>query len=274
MTPSFLLKPKAARPSELLNVDNIRIASPCPARWEEMAGDCRVRHCAECNLNVYNFSAMTQHEIRELVTASRGGRLCVRFYRRADGTVLTRDCPRGLRAAARQVSRWTAAALSALMSVSLAQAKAKTKASPKPQPQACHVNKDNLKAGSILLLVTDPDGAVIPQAQAELLDASGEVAFRGATGPSGQLDLVDVAPGHYVLTVAVPGFKVHSAALNLGKNQMLQIQLKLAVAGAATTVEVKAEAMEVTVGALVSTQEAGDMPASLPVRAPIAPLRP
>ncbi len=57
-----------------------------------MDGDERVRFCRECNRNVYNLSAMTDAEARRVV-AEREGRLCVRFYQRRDGTVLTSDCP-------------------------------------------------------------------------------------------------------------------------------------------------------------------------------------
>jgi hypothetical protein len=70
---------------------HLRIASPCKAPWENMDGDQRVRFCRECNRNVYNLSAMTEREARRVV-AEREGRLCVRFYQRRDGTVLTSDC--------------------------------------------------------------------------------------------------------------------------------------------------------------------------------------
>lgn len=79
-------------------LDRIRIASPCPARWEDMAGDERRRFCGQCRLDVYNLSAMTRAEATALVSGAEG-RLCAGFFRRADGTVLTRDCPVGLRAA-------------------------------------------------------------------------------------------------------------------------------------------------------------------------------
>ena len=59
-----------------------------------MDGDERVRFCRECNRNVYNLSAMTEREAQRVV-AEREGRLCVRFYQRRDGTVLTSDCPVG-----------------------------------------------------------------------------------------------------------------------------------------------------------------------------------
>lgn len=72
----------------------LRIASPCRAPWENMDGDDRVRFCRECNRNVYNLSVMTETEARGVI-AEREGRLCVRFYQRRDGTVLTSDCPVG-----------------------------------------------------------------------------------------------------------------------------------------------------------------------------------
>ena len=72
----------------------LTIATPCPASWDDMEGDDRVRFCPECELNVYNLSAMTEEQALALVQ-EREGRLCVRLYQREDGTVLTSDCPVG-----------------------------------------------------------------------------------------------------------------------------------------------------------------------------------
>jgi hypothetical protein len=76
----------------------VHVASPCPAAWDEMAGDDRSRFCGECKMNVYNLSDMSADEA-EAFLAEATGRVCVRYYRRADGKVMTRDCPRGLAAA-------------------------------------------------------------------------------------------------------------------------------------------------------------------------------
>ncbi|MFT3841602.1 MAG: hypothetical protein QM723_31730 [Myxococcaceae bacterium] len=84
----------------------LRIAAPCRARWEEMKGDGQVRFCAACKLNVYDLSAMRSDEARALLL-EREGRLCVRFFRRPDGRVLTQDCPKGL--GARLARKWAAA---------------------------------------------------------------------------------------------------------------------------------------------------------------------
>ncbi|HZU37633.1 MAG TPA: hypothetical protein VFA18_17060 [Gemmataceae bacterium] len=77
-------------------LDNLKVASPCPAAWSGMAGDNQVRFCSKCSLHVYNLSAMTRSEAEAIVQEAEG-RLCVRLYRRADGTVLTQDCPLGWR---------------------------------------------------------------------------------------------------------------------------------------------------------------------------------
>lgn len=86
----------AIEPLRLPVLDAIRIATPCPADWETMNSVPgqrreRVRHCEQCSLNVYDLSAMSRREAEDLVQAAEG-RLCVRLYRRQDGTVITRDC--------------------------------------------------------------------------------------------------------------------------------------------------------------------------------------
>ena len=95
-------------------LDHVRIAAPCKADWEQMVGTDRVRFCGQCNLNVYNLSSMTKLDAETLITRNEG-RLCVRFYRRADGSILTENCPVGLRAIRRRVSRVARATASAFL---------------------------------------------------------------------------------------------------------------------------------------------------------------
>lgn len=94
---------------------NITIAAPCSADWNEMRGTDRIRFCGQCQLNVYNLSEMSRPEAENLIQKTEG-RLCVRFYRRADGTVLTRNCPTGLRAVRRRLRKVSIAALSLAVS--------------------------------------------------------------------------------------------------------------------------------------------------------------
>jgi hypothetical protein len=93
-----------AMPRTVSLLQHVEIASPCPARWEDMVGDERVRFCDECRLNVYDIAAMTEVEAEALIR-EKSGHLCLRLYRRDDGTILTRDCPVGLAAARRRLRR-------------------------------------------------------------------------------------------------------------------------------------------------------------------------
>ncbi|HEX8737464.1 MAG TPA: hypothetical protein VF721_19185 [Pyrinomonadaceae bacterium] len=92
-------------------LNNIHIASPCAADWNEMVGDERRRFCSQCSLNVYNLSGMTGDEAENLLLTSEG-RVCVRFYRRKDGTILTKDCPVGWQAVKRRLSKMATAVVS------------------------------------------------------------------------------------------------------------------------------------------------------------------
>jgi hypothetical protein len=72
----------------------VTVASPCQADWSAMRGDDRARHCALCNLNVYNVEGLTSFEVRSLFQRSEG-RVCMRLFQREDGTLITKDCPVG-----------------------------------------------------------------------------------------------------------------------------------------------------------------------------------
>ena len=78
----------------------LEVVSPCTVTWDSMRGDDNIRFCGECRLNVYNLSGMSTRDALSLV-ARREHRVCVRFYRRPDGTVVTQDCGSAARRAAR-----------------------------------------------------------------------------------------------------------------------------------------------------------------------------
>jgi hypothetical protein len=92
-------------------LDDVEVAAPCKADWDQMIGSERVRFCGQCNLNVFNLSAMSRVEAESLIARTDG--LCVKFYRRFDGSIITRDCPVGLRAIQRRVSYLAKAILAA-----------------------------------------------------------------------------------------------------------------------------------------------------------------
>ena len=133
----------------MILLETIHVAKPCHADWDAMTGDDQVRHCGACRQNVYNLSEMTRAQA-EAVILEKEGHLCVRFYTRADGTIMTRDCPVGLRAfrlkAAQKLSWAAALALSCLTSLwqggpayAASHPAAKSSAKPHPAPTPPHI---------------------------------------------------------------------------------------------------------------------------------------
>jgi hypothetical protein len=145
-------------------LDNVRVASPCTADWSAMEGDDRVRLCAQCKKNVYDLSAMTEAEATELV--GRDGDVCVRFYRRPDGRVMTSDCPVGSRAKRRRL-KIVAAASAPLLASTVAAAYAGTQpagARPHPTPAEIRDARSNLGYFQQGYVMKDPDAGATARA--------------------------------------------------------------------------------------------------------------
>jgi hypothetical protein len=215
--------------------------------WENMAGDGRIRYCQECKLSVYNLSDMARAEAERLI-ANHEGRLCVRFYRRSDGTILTRDCPRGLRALSERVSRFAGTVLAAMMTVSSAVAKTPAgKTTPhQAQSEQAHLGLN--------VTVVDPTGALIPNARVELCDCKEHTRTIVITDPSGVAHFAGLLKGSYELEIQMQGFRNNRT--NVTVKKMEQIQVKLKIAPTTTTVVVNALPVEVmgTVGMVITTE--------------------
>jgi Carboxypeptidase regulatory-like domain len=199
-------------------INNMRIASPCSADWEQMPGDDRVRHCHACNLNVYNLSAFTEREIRALV-ANREGRLCARLYRRSDGTVLTRNCPVGLRVVTRRISRVAGAILSFLV----------PNFGAMPLAAAQSYTRTNVNGVALQLEVVDPSGALVSGADVTLTEASRNQRLHGKTDKRGRLALSGPLGGRYALAVSAPGLEGFPQTVELRSGEVLTLTVTMHV---------------------------------------------
>jgi hypothetical protein len=85
----------------------LQVLAPCSEDWNGMPGGDDIRFCGRCRQNVYNLSAMNETQVRALVQ----GPVCVRFFERGDGTVITRRCSPMLEAARRRLVAMTAGLL-------------------------------------------------------------------------------------------------------------------------------------------------------------------
>jgi hypothetical protein len=203
-----------------------------------MPGDNRIRHCTLCDLNVYNFSEMTEREIREMIAQREGRRVCGRIFRRADGTILSRDCPRGIRAAAQRVSLWMSAALSALLAVGCASAPTPLKQGTiklKPQaPKATPVSSgliqiqaNKIETG-IVVTVIGLDSFVVAQASVTATPKSmGDGIVAGTTDEHGQV-LLPLHAGNYQVTAKHLGFEPVIMVIGVPQGKLTPIVIDLA----------------------------------------------
>jgi hypothetical protein len=112
MNPQF--NPQSAN---FIALESIQIAKPCRADWNAMVGDNRARHCRSCDKNVYNLSAMSRAQAQRLILENEG-HLCIQLHRRADGTVISSDCPVGI-SPVKKPSKWLSKALGGLVAAIL-----------------------------------------------------------------------------------------------------------------------------------------------------------
>jgi uncharacterized surface anchored protein len=191
-----------------IKLDNLRVATPCPISWGQMTGNDRVRFCDHCQLNVYNISELTRLEAETLI-ASTEGRLCARIYRRADGTVLTKDCPVGLRALRKRISKRVAAVFAAMVSLSAAAAGQQQSKKTDCSPQVKITRTETTDAAKKVLLITvvDPAGAVIPGARLVLTNARGDEVEKTTANDQGELKVGSIEPGTYSISLEAVGFK-------------------------------------------------------------------
>ena len=225
------------------NIDHLRIATPCPISWEQMTGDARVRFCDHCRLNVYNVSELSRIEAETLI-ASAEGRLCARLFRRADGTVLTKDCPVGLRALRRRVAARSAAIFAALMSLSgivFGQKEGKTSCTPQTKitrTDATSNPDEKVLAGTVV----DPNGALIPGATIKLTTLEGKSKRQAAINNAGGFEFAALAAGEYSITVELTGFKpLKIKKVVVEKNKLTTINVILQPSGQMVTVGVLLE---------------------------------
>lgn len=66
---------------------HLPIASPCHEDWDAMDPSARGRFCHSCAKDVHDLAAMTEREARELLAATAGQRICVRYLADREGRI-------------------------------------------------------------------------------------------------------------------------------------------------------------------------------------------
>lgn len=199
-------------------LDKVSITSPCNADWDSMVGNDVVRFCRHCNLNVHDLSLMTREEALALVRRSQG-RLCLRFRRRADGTIETAPPFQKLHLIKRRASRIVAGAFGATLSLCAsvaAQQSAPATDAPeaevceRPLQEAASYTEDEGGSAALTGTLTDFNESVVPGVAVTLKnDATGNV-MKTQTNEEGQYRFQFLAGGTYTLVIEATGFSTRT----------------------------------------------------------------
>lgn len=185
-----------------------------------MTGNSQVRHCAQCDRDVYNFTEMTTAQIERVIAAANRGRVCGRLYERADGTILTRDCPVGARARIRKVTRRISALLAAAMSFACT-------ARAFPQQDGSTLGDVMIAQSGLRLSVVSKSGSAVPEAQITVTARpSRKVVTSGKTDARGQLSL-PLDPGDYSMIVQKAGLISQTVLFSVRQHQMNPVSVTM-----------------------------------------------
>jgi hypothetical protein len=249
---------------------SIRVATPCPTTWEGMAGDDKVRHCTLCDLNVYNFEAMSREEIHERLMGSEG-RVCARLYRRADGTLLTSDCPSGVRALRQRLSRVSSAAMAVLLSIAALLSGCATGKFRLPRNKS----KVELEIEQMATLqqavfagvVRDESGNPLPGVSVVVRDEAVQCELAAITDANGAFSIHSLNEGLYRVEVRLIGFGsalVEHVPLKHSEITRAQVSLHLDPTDSITVGAIAVDPMMTTNG--LSTTFTQDFLNKLPLR--------
>lgn len=214
------------------SLDRLYVSSPCNADWETMPGDERVRYCGQCHLNVYNISALTRNQAEKLI-AETEGRLCAKFYRRADGTIITRDCPIGIRAIKRRVSRVANAALGAILGIFANH----TIVWAEDGHENCKhytariVRLQTTQTTALILgTVSDYIGVRVSSAKVTIVNEENKREYTSKTDAQGKYRFSSLPAGSYSIVVESPGFaSFRKKGLKVNEDEALQLDITMQV---------------------------------------------
>jgi hypothetical protein len=123
--------------------------------------------------------------------------------------------------------------------------------------------------GTIRGETQDAQHAVVPRAQLTLKNLSTGAIIPTASGPTGQFNIPDLAPGVYSLTTVAPGFSTNvqqNIVLGVGSTVALTVTLQVGQVQQTVTVNAAAAELETTtseIGTTISPEEMKDLPVSL-----------
>jgi len=126
-------------------------------------------------------------------------------------------------------------------------------------------------SGAVLGTVVDPSGAMVPNADVQLINSGTNATVAAQTNASGHYAFPSVAPGIYNLTVTAAGFRTSTVAgVKIEVNSDSTVNFTLELGEAAQIVEVSGAAAQVqlqttdsTIGDVIGTEALAQLPTRL-----------
>ncbi len=131
---------------------------------------------------------------------------------------------------------------------------------------ACSTAFAQITTADIVGTVTDPTGALVPNAKVKLVNVDTHDQREGTTNTSGDFQFTLLPVGRYSVTVSVPGFKtstVTNVAVEAGDRARSDVQLATGVQNDTVTVEATTpllQADNATVSSTVTAKAVQDLP--------------
>lgn len=119
---------------------------------------------------------------------------------------------------------------------------------------------------SIRGAITDPSGAIVPQAAVTLTNTATGAERHAAANTSGNYELLQVTPGTYRLVVEAAGFKKYEASnVQLLVNNPATVNVALEVGGTSETVSVTSEtpiinSVDASIGSVMTETQVRELP--------------
>lgn len=172
---------------------------------------------------------MTTRDVEKLLAGTQG-RICARLYKRFDGTVLTKDCPVGIRVIRRRVSRVAGACVTAVFSFCLTVMGQRATQEEKSCPNRAKITIEKTDGHRFPIrgIVKDPNGAVIAGAPVTLENQNTKKILKTVSNDEGLFQFPAVEIGSYDLRLNVPGFRAHVVGkIEVEANQAVNLDLQM-----------------------------------------------
>ena len=161
--------------------------------------------------------------------------MCIRLHRRPDGKVITKDCPKGLRAQRRRLAKFAGsifAAFLGLFSSGYAQ-------SFYPETSAGTRIETFVDVPMVKGRVRDPMGAVVPGAEVTITTASGNT-ISGKTDSKGRFSLIGLAMlnGPNSIRISSSGFANFYDEFTVGRREAIDYPVAMWLGATVGVIEV------------------------------------